>query len=63
MKVAMFYMLVLYFYIYKSYTWHLDDMKNGFAGVVEEVLMELFLVKVALQEEEEPATTADDIFG
>ena len=63
MKVAMFYMLVLYFYIYESYTWHLDDMKNGFAGVVEEVLMELFLVKVALQEEEEPATTADDIFG
>ena len=38
-------------------------MKNGFAGVVEEVLMELFLVKVAVKEEEEPATTADDIFG
>lgn len=57
MKVA------IYVYIYKSYTWHLDDMKNGFAGVVEEVLMEQFLVKVAVQEEEEPATTDDDIFG
>lgn len=56
-------MLVLHVFIYKGYTWHLDDMKNGFAGVVEEVLMELFLVKVAVQEEEEPATTADDIFG
>lgn len=56
-------MLVLYVFRYKSYTWHLDDMKNGFAGVVEEVLTEQFLVKVAVQEEEEPATTADDIFG
>jgi hypothetical protein len=50
--------------IYRSHTWHLDCIKNGFACVIEEVLMELFLVKVAVQEEEEPAaTTAEDIFG
>lgn len=49
--------------IYRSHTWHLDCIKNGFACVIEEVLMELFLVKVAVQEEEEPAaTTAEDIF-
>lgn len=37
---------------------------NGFAAVIEEVVMAWFLVKVAVQEEEEPAaTTADDILG
>jgi hypothetical protein len=37
---------------------------NGFAAVIEEVVMAWFLVKVAVQEEEEPAATAaDDILG
>lgn len=46
----------------RSNTWNLDCRK-GFVCVIE-VVMELFLGKVAVQEEEEePATTAIDIFA
>lgn len=48
--------------ISRNNTWHFDGM-NGFAAAVEEAVMAWFLVKVAVQEEEEPATTADDILG
>lgn len=44
----------------RNSTWHFDGM-NGFAAAIEDVAMAWFLVKVAVQEEEEPATTADDI--
>jgi hypothetical protein len=36
---------------------------NGFAAAVEEAVMAWFLVTVAVQEEDEPATTANDMLG
>lgn len=43
-------------------TWHCGVV-NGFEGVIGGGLMEWCLLKVAEQEEDGPATTADDMFA